>query len=95
MKGQTAEIEDSLDKIEVDPDLSHEGTNFKIILEDTVGKITEESIDMIIIGIVVTIEAGIGPERDHSQETIVVIETEVQVIADQGQDPEPVLIRIG
>ena len=29
---------------------------------------------MIIIGVLVIIEAGIGLERDHSQETIAVIE---------------------
>ena len=38
MKGQTAETGDSLDKIGVDPDLSQEGTIFKIILEDIVDK---------------------------------------------------------
>ena len=90
-----AEIEDGLEEIEADPDLSQVGTIFKIILEDTVDKIAEASIEMIIIEIVVTIEAGIDPEGDHSQETIVVIGIEVQVIADQGQDPVPVLIRIG
>ena len=37
---------------------------------------------MIILGIVIIIEAGIGLERDHSQETIAVIEIEVQVIVD-------------
>ena len=47
-----------------------------------------------IIGVVVTIEAGIDQERDHYQETIAVIEIEVQVMVDQDQDPEPVLIRI-
>ena len=41
------------------------------------------------------IEVGIGPERDHSQETIVETELVVQAIVDQGQDPEPVLIGIG
>ena len=40
-------------------------------------KIAVGSIEMIIIGVVVIIEAGIGLERDHSQETIVVIELEV------------------
>ena len=50
---------------------------------------------MIIIGVVVIIEVGIGLERDHSWETIAVIEIEVQMIVDQYQDPEPVLIRIG
>ena len=43
----------------------------------------------------VIIEAGIGQERDHSQETIVVIELEVQAIVDWDQDSEPILIRIG
>ena len=37
-------------------------------------KIAEGSIEMIIIGVMVTIEVEIGQERDHSQETIVVIE---------------------
>ena len=59
-----------------------EGTIFEIILEDTVDKIAEGSIEMIIIGQLVTIEAEIGPERDRSQETIAVIELEVQVILD-------------
>ena len=41
-------------------------------------KIAEGSIEMIIIGMMVTIEVGIDQERDHSQENIVVIELEVQ-----------------
>ena len=49
---------------------------------------------MIIIGAMVTIEVEIGQERDHSQETTVVIELEVQATVGQGQDPEPVLIGI-
>ena len=49
---------------------------------------------MIIIGVVVIIEAGIGLRRDHSQETITVIKLEVQGIVDRGQDPEPVPIGI-
>ena len=32
---------------------------------------------MIIIGVMAIIEAGIGLERDHSQESIVVTELEV------------------
>ena len=72
-----------------------EGTIFEIMLEDTVDKIAEVSIEVITIGIVVIIEAGIGLERDHSQETIVVTKLEVQAVVDQGQDPEPVLIGIG
>ena len=50
---------------------------------------------MIIIEIMAIIEVGIGPDRGHSQETIVATELEVQAIVDQGQDPKPVLIGIG
>ena len=72
-----------------------EGTIFENILEDTVDKIAEGSIEVITIGIVVIIEAGLGLERDHSQETIMVTELEVQAVVDQGHDPEPLLIGIG
>ena len=72
-----------------------EGTIFGITLEDTVGRIAEGSIKMIIIKIVAIIEIGLGPERDHSQETIVATDLEVQTIVDRGQDPKPVLIEIG
>ena len=80
----------------VDPDLSRviEGTIFEKVLGDMEDKIVEGSIGMIIIGMMVTIEVGIGQERDHSQETIAAIELEVQATVDQGQDPEPVLIGI-
>ena len=37
---------------------------------------------MIIIGMMAIIEVGIGPEKDHSQETVVVTELEVQAIVD-------------
>ena len=40
------------------------------------------------------IELGIGLERDHSQESLVVIDLEVQAVVDQGQDPEQVPIGI-
>ena len=59
-----------------------EGTIFENILEDTVDKIVEGSIEVITIGIVVIKEAGIGLERGHSQETIVVTELEVQAVVD-------------
>ena len=65
------------------------------VLGGALDKIAKGGIEMITIGVVITIEAGIGLERDHSQETIVVIELEVWAIVDQGQDPEPVLIGIG
>ena len=79
-----AGIEDSLGKTEVDPDLSKvkEGTIFGIMLEDRVDKIEEGSIKMITIVRVAIIEVGIGPERDHSQETIVATELEVQATVD-------------
>ena len=97
IKAQIVGIKGSLGKMGIDWDLSQvtEGTIFEIVLEDTVDKIAKGSIEIIIIGIVVTIEAGIGPDRDHSQKTISVIELEVQVIVDWGQHPEPVLIEIG
>ena len=52
----------------VDPDLKRviEGTIFEIVLGDMEDKIAEESIEVIIIGAVVTIEVGIDQERDHS-----------------------------
>ena len=81
--------EDSLGKREVDPDSSRviEGTIFEIIPDDTTDKTVKGNIEMIIIGVVAIIEVGIGPERDHSPETIGVVELEVQAIVDQGQDP--------
>ena len=72
-----------------------EGVVSKIIPEDTVDKIAEESIGIIVIEMMAIIEAGIGLEKDHFQEIMVVIELEVQAIVDQGQDPELVPIGIG
>ena len=85
-----------LGKAAVDPDLSRviEGKLFEIVLGDIEDKITEGSIEMIIVGAMVTIEVGIDQERDHSQETIAVTELAVQATVGQGQDPEPVLIGI-
>ena len=40
------------------------------------------SIGVITIGPVIIIEVGIGLERNHSQETIVVTELEVQAVVD-------------
>ena len=76
--GQIAGIEDSSAKTEVGPGLSKviEETIFGITLEDTVDKIVEGSIEMIIIGVVTIIEVGIGLERHCTQETIVVTELE-------------------
>ena len=99
--GQTTDqivgIEDSSGKTEVDPDLSKviEGVVSKIVPEDTVDKIAEESIGIIVIEMISITEAGIGLEKDHFQEIMVLIELEVQAIVDQGQDPELVPIGIG
>ena len=63
----------------VDPYLSRitEGTIFEKMLGDMEDKTAEGSIEMIIIGVMVTIGVGIDHKRDHSQKTIVVIELEV------------------
>ena len=67
----------------------------KIIPEDTVDKILEESIGIIVIEMMATTEVGIDLEKDHFQEIMAVTELEVQIIVDQDQDPELVPIGIG
>ena len=64
-------------------------------VEDIVDKTAEESIEMIIMEIMVIAKAGIGLERDHFQEIMTVTELKVQAIVDQGQDPESVPIGTG
>ena len=54
-----------------------EGVVSDIIPENTVDRIVEESIGVIVIGMMVTTEVGTGLERDHFQEIMVVIELEV------------------
>ena len=54
----------------------------KIIPEDTIDKIVGKSVGIIILETVAIAEAGIGLERDHFQEIMVVIELEVQAIVD-------------
>ena len=54
----------------------------EIIPEDTVDRIAEESIGIIVIEMINITEAGIGLEKDHFQEIMAVIEIEVQAIAD-------------
>ena len=94
---QTVGIEDSSGKKEVDIDLSKvtEEIISEIIPEVTVDKIAEENIGIIIIEMIATTELGIGLEKDHSQEIMVVTELGVQAIVDQDQDPELVPIGIG
>ena len=74
----------------VGPDKAIETVIFKETLEDMEDKILEENIEMIEIMII--IEAGIDQEKGHSQEIMVVVEIEVQVTVDQGQDLELVQI---
>ena len=61
---------------------------FEGTLEDMEDKIVEENIEMTII------EAGIGQEKRHLQEVMVIIGIEVPVTVDQGQDLELVQIEI-
>ena len=61
------------------------------------GHITEDKIveeDIEIIGTMIVIEAGIGPEKEYSPGIMVTIGIEVPVIVDQGQDLELILIEI-
>ena len=56
-------------------------------------KIVEENIEMI--GVMIIIEVGIGQEKGHLQESMVILGIEVPVTVDQGQDLELVQIEIG
>ena len=63
------------------------------------GEIPDDMEDRIVeniemIGVMITIEVGIGQKKGHLQEIIVIIEMEVPVTVDQGQDLEPVQIEI-
>ena len=70
--------------IKVDIDLSKvtEEVISKIIPEDTVDKIVEESIGIMVIKMMATTEAWIDLEIDHFQEIMAVTELEVQTIVD-------------
>ena len=48
-----------------------------------------------MIDIMIIIEAETGQEKGHLQETIVVVEIEVQVRVDLGQAPELIQKEIG
>ena len=89
--GQTVETEDSMKIIGLDKAI--ETIIFDGILEDMEHKIVEENIE--VIGVMIIIEAGIGQEKGHLQEIMVVIGIEVQVTVGQGQDLELVQIEIG
>ena len=69
----------------IDPDFSKttEGKIFKKMSGDMGDKTVEENT--VITDMMVTIEVGIDQEKDHSQEIMAIIGTEVQVIVDQDQ----------
>ena len=71
-----------------------EGTIFKAVEGDTENKISEGSIEMTVIGMMIIIKVGLDQERGHSQEVIVVTELEMQATVGLGQDLELVLIGI-
>ena len=81
-----------MDEVIIDPDFSKitEGTTFKKALGDIEDKTAEGSMEMI--GVMVTIEVGIGQGRNHSQEITAVTRIEAQAIVGPNQDPEPVPI---
>ena len=65
---------------------------FEGTLEDMEDKTVEENIE--IIGVMTIMKAGIGQEKGHLQEVMVIIGIEVPVTVDQGQDLELVQIEI-
>ena len=90
------EQEDSFDEIKCETKLSKVMGeiiigNIQEIMED---KAVEESIEVIIIEVIATIEVGIGLENVHFPETMTAIELGVQATVGQGQDLEPVQIGI-
>ena len=91
--GQTVEIEDSLDRIEVGLGVSK--IIGEVILEVTQGilidKIAEESIEVITeMKVMTETEMGTGLEKGHFLEALEAIEVEVQAIVGSGQDQEQV-----
>ena len=65
---------------------------FKGTPEDMEDKIVEENIEMKYV--ITIMEAGIGQEKGHLQEVMVIIGIEVPVGVDQGQDLELVQIEV-
>ena len=54
----------------------------EIIPEDTVDRIVEESIGIIVIEMMATTEAGIDLEKDHFHEIMAETGLEVQTVVD-------------
>ena len=84
--GHIVETEDNMEIIGQDRII--EIMIFKEIPEDMEDRIVE-NIEMI--GIMIIKEVGIGQKKGHLQEIIVIIEIEVPVTVDQGQDLELVV----
>ena len=78
MVGHTVEAGDSTGIIDLDKTI--ETTIFEGTPGDMEDKIVEEYIG--IIGAMIIIEAGIGPEKEHSQGIMVTIGIGVPVIVD-------------
>ena len=89
--GQVVETEDSIQVVGLDK--ARETVIFEETLEDMEDKIIGEDIEMT--DILIIMEAVIDQEKRHSQEIMVVVEIEIQVTVDQGQDLELVQIEIG
>ena len=70
------------------------GTIFEAVQGDMEDQVAEESVEMTVIGMMLTIEVEIDQERSHSQEVIMVTELEMQATVGLGQDLELVLIGI-
>ena len=72
----------------IDPNFSKttEGAIFKKTVGDVEDKTVEENTE--VIGMMVTIEIGIGQEKGCSQEIMAIIGIEVQVIVDPDQGLE-------
>ena len=85
--GQTVETEDSMEIISLDKAIE------TIIFEGTLEDKEKENIEMI--GIMIIIEAGIGQEKGHLQEIMVIIGIGVPVTVGQSQDLELAQIEIG
>ena len=86
---QIAETEHNTDKIE--PGLDMNKILGENILEETLGIMVDKSVEESIetaIEITVMIEAGTGLEKGHFPEIMAIVELEVQVTVDIGQDPE-------
>ena len=85
---QTVGVGDNMGTI--DPDKIIETITFKETPEGMEDKIIEKNTE--IIGAMNITEVEIGQEKGHFQGAIVIIEEEVPVAVDQGQDLELILI---